>query len=353
MYEQRVLDALAPAVADRAARDELTVLRTHRRYRSSLYFVGVRDGLEPRWVVKRPDPDRRQQDLRPPPDAEAQFDALCRLHEHLGASGDDIMAPRPVALLQQIEALAMEYVAGQTLTDLMKVGRVVRPEPLLDGVARAAAALRLIHRLAPSVSSTVDENEWMRHAAREARRHLLVARLPFRHSWLTVDSREWLTVDSREPRYVEPAEVLLHGDWAPENVVLGDHGLTCLDPELSHRGWPERDVSRFLVMLCDAPVFVTTTGLPAWALLRRRAAVTFLAAFYGDRGVSPLLRPLFLADLAARWAMRDVDVVRRNPAGTRSRRLLLRHHFTALLDEASDPGWPGNLLPHAVAAAAR
>lgn len=345
MYEQRVLDALAPTVADTAARDELTVLRTHRRYRSSLYFVGVRDELEPRWVVKRPDPERRQQDLRPPPDAEAQFDALCRLHEHLGASGEGITAPRPVALLQRIEALAMEYVAGQTLTDFMTLGRVVRPEPLLAGIARAAAALRVIHRLAPSVSSTVDETQWTAHAAREARRHLLVARLPIRDSWLTLDGHE--------PRYVEPAEVLLHGDWAPENVVLADQGLTCLDPELSHRGWPERDVSRFLVMLCDAPVFVTTTGLPAWTLLRRRAVVTFLAAYYGERGVSPLLRPLFLADLAARWAMRDVDVVRRNPAGTRSRRLLLRHHFTALLDEASAPGWPGSLLPHAVAAAAR
>lgn len=341
----RVVDALAAALADGTPASDLVVLRTVRRHRSALWFVGLRRDRCPRWVVKRPDPDRRQQDLRSPSGADAQLRGLLLLHEHLSASSDRISAPRPVGLLPELEALAMEHVGGQTLTGLLRPAVLLRPGPLLVGLAGAAEALLLIHQIASSSAvERIDSRRMRRRVGGEVRRHLEAAGLPCGDRW-------GLTETTSAP-WVESREVLLHGDWAPENVVVSGSGISCLDPELSHYGLPERDVSRFLVMFSEAPLFVLAPTVGGARQFRRRAASTFLTGYYGDRGVSPLLQPLLVEALAARWAMRDQDVARRSPPGTRSRRLLLRRHFTALIEEAASPGWPEAVRPAASAGGA-
>lgn len=335
--EARVLEELSGALGavwDRLPATGLA-LRTVRRPRATLYFIGCPGERTPRWVVKHPEPACRQQDLGSPPHALAQLEALVVLHDHLRTTSARITAPRPVALLPGVEALAREYVAGQTLSDLMSPDRVVGPEPVSLGVRRAAEALLVVHRVAPGITGAVDLTATLRRAGEQVRRHLGSAGLPCRDNWLLL----------HEPRcnFVEPREVALHGDWVPENVVLSGEQVACLDPELIRRGWPERDVSRFLALLFEAPLFVTEVEGHAATRLRRRATVSFLRAYYGDRGVSQLLQPLLMADLAARWAMRDHDVVRRNPPGALGRRMLLRRHFDAVLDEVSVPGWPRTL----------
>ena len=352
MSEQQVLAALAEALGPAAvssrgpnAAARLSVLRTMQRNRSSLYFVAPAGEDAPRWVVKRPETRRAQADLRPPPDAAAQYAALEVLHEHLSSTSSRVAAPAPVALLADVGAFASEYVAGHTLLELLGAGTVGRPSRLLDGIRDAAGALALIHQIAPEATESADETPSLACALEQAEQQLRAAGLDHRvRRPLLSDTVRGHGLDGRrDPR----GDVLLHGDWAPENVLLAGPRLICLDPELTQRGRPEHDVARFLVMLCDAPLFVTAMRIPAVARLRRRAAVTFAHGYYGSAGVSPGLQPLMVASLASRWVMRDADVVRRKPRAASWRRALLRRHFTALLDEVAEPGWPECRTTHA------
>ncbi len=336
MHEQQVLAALAATLPGAPPVDELVVLRTLRKRRSLLYFVSRRDGSTPRWVVKRPDPDRPQHDIRPPADARTQFASVVRLHDHLAAHGTRISSPRPVGLLPDVESLAMEYVSGQSLVELIRPRSVLQPGPLLAGMADAAEALLLMHRLAPRPAEAVDVAAVWSSTAEEV--HRLLDAPPLSHG------SRWSLPGAAPGSWVQPQEVLAHGDWAPENVMLDGESVICIDAELDEHRWAEQDVARFLVMLSDAPLFVTMTSAPPVMRIRRRAASAFITGYYGDRGVSPLLQPVLVNALAARWAMRDQDVVWRRPPGARSRRLLLRRHFTSLLDEATAVGWPECLL---------
>jgi Ser/Thr protein kinase RdoA (MazF antagonist) len=129
--------------------------------------------------------------------------------------------------------------------------------------------------------------------------------------------------------------VVLHGDFVPENVLLSEGAVHCLDPDLTHRNWAEEDVARFVVMLCDAPLFVTAGMTPPVRALRQLAVSTFLQGYYGDEPVSPLLRPLMLSLVAARWRARHEDVTLRGARFPGARQALVRRHFRAFLDEVT------------------
>lgn len=98
-------------------------------------------------------------------------------------------------------------------------------------------------------------------------------------------------------------------------------------------------------MFVDAPMVVVAADLPPVQALRRRVSATFLAAYYGDADWPATLKPLFVGALTSRWATRHTDL-RHRPASLRSaRELVLRRHFTRMLDEVSSPSWPGSLRP--------
>ena len=335
--EQQVLDRVRPLLANEGYARNVVVLHTGpARRRSSLYFLGL-EGHRPdcRWVVKQPHSGSVQADLASPRDAVAQFEALQRLHAHLQRSGHPAATPRPLAYLPELAAYVMEFVPGPTVTDLLTAGAVVRPAPLLSAVASAAHLLRAVHTVEPAEPGLVDLAALDTLAASRGRRMLAVAGLPLRDRWFTATPGAGALPGRR---------VLLHGDFAPENVVLSPSGVCCLEPDLCDRDWGEHDVVRFLVMLYDAPLFVVVGGLPAVRSLRRRAAATFLDSYYGSHSRPPSLRPMMVASLIARWSTRHDDLVARDPWLRAARRRLVHRHFTHLLDEVSSPTWP-NLLP--------
>jgi aminoglycoside phosphotransferase (APT) family kinase protein len=330
--ESEVLDRLRPVLVGHVRAedlDTLVVLRTGpSRRRSSLYFVGIAGDETCRWVVKRPTSESQQDDLTSPLPAPQQFKALQRLHAHLLRLDENMATPRPLALLPEIHAYVMEYVPGPTVTGLMRPRAVVDPDHLLDSVAVAGRLLQAVHALEPAKSDLIDLSRLHEHTSIRARQLLTAAGLPVRHHWLDAELVSTTTTGS---------EVVLHGDYAPENVVLSPTGVVCLEPDLAERGWPEHDVVRFLLMLADAPLFVTGTEVPAVRRLRRRASAQFLDSYYGGSSRPELLRHLMLLSLAARWSTRHTDVTRRNPRLRRARQLLLHRHFTRLLDEVSAP----------------
>jgi hypothetical protein len=335
--ESLVLDRVRPVLADQADPREVVVLHLGPgRRRSSLYFLGLAGARsECRWVVKQPHSTSSQADLASPREAVVQYDALQRLHAHLAHSADAVGTPRPVAYLPELAAYVMEFVPGPTVTDLITHRAVARPGPLLEAVAGAARVLHAVHAVEPGLPGLVDVAELDVQAATRGRQALAAQGLRVRERWFT---------PTPSARPTAGRKVLLHGDFAPENVVLSPSGLCCLEPDLCERDWAEHDVVRFLVMLFDAPLFVVGGHLPPVRSLRRRAATTFLDAYYGS-GVRPAaLRPLMIASLALRWSTRRSDLLARDSRLRAARIRLVRSHFTRLLDEVSRPTWP-SLLP--------
>jgi aminoglycoside phosphotransferase (APT) family kinase protein len=330
MSDEKVLDHLRPVLVGHVSQedlDRLVLLRTApTRRRSSLYFVGLAGADTCRWVVKRPTSESQQDDLSSPLPAPAQFSALERLHTHLHGLDEAMATPRPVGLLPEIDAYVMEYVPGPTVTDLMRPRALVDRDPLLDSVVLAGRLLQAVHALEVPTPDIVDLTELEERTTTRAQRLLTDAGLPVRDHWFRAEPASGTTTG---------CEVLLHGDYAPENVVLSPSGVVCLEPDLTERGWPEHDVVRFVLMLADAPLFVAGTEVPAVRRLRHRASARFLEAYYAGPSRPESLRPLMLLSLAARWSTRHADVTRREPRLGRARQALLHRHFTRLLDEVS------------------
>lgn len=305
--EETVLESLRPALREEVSASDLDRIVVHPgppRHRSKLYFVGF-DGSPPeyRWVVKQPAVDRRQEDLASPMSAAAQFEALQRLHTHLLRGDGAVVAPRPVALMPEIGAYAMEYVYGPTVRDLVGVRAVLRPEKLLTPVAKAAQVLHAVHSVERAQPEIVE--------------------------------------GSSVSRTVTGSRVLLHGDFAPENVILTSSGAyCCIDADLAERGSAEKDVARFLMMLFEARLFIMGADVPPVQRLRRSAATAFLTAYYGERPWPESLRPLTLTGLVSRSSIREEQLSERSPALTRARSVMLKRHFENLLAEVSRPEWP-------------
>ena len=335
--ESAVLECLRWALAEEVEPsdpDDLVIVHTGpSRRRSTLYFLGLA-GSRPacRWVVKQPNSGSHQADLRSPLSAVGQFQALQRLHGHLRQCDGLVATPRPVAYVPEIGAYVMEYVPGHTLTALIRPRAVLRPGSLLHGVAGSAQGLHAVHSLESAEADRVDLPDLSRYAATRGRQLLETAGLPTRDRWFVPSSSANSTTAWR---------VLLHGDFAPENVLLSPSGFYCLEPDLCERDWAEHDVVRFLLMLFDAPLFVAGVDIPPVQNLRRKAAATFLDAYYGEEPWPDALRPLMVLSVTARWSTRHTDIAKRVPRRRPARELLLRRYFWKLLDEVSSPVWPG------------
>jgi aminoglycoside phosphotransferase (APT) family kinase protein len=335
--EQVVLDLVRSALVDEAGHldpgDLVIVHEGRARRRSSLYFVGLA-GSRPacRWVVKQPNSGIEQADLASPLSALSQFRALQRLHRHLLVYGGTVGTPRPVAYLPELDAYVMEYVPGPTVTSLITAGAILRPNTLLKAVSSSAEVLQAVHSIEPAVTDRIDLADLSGRAASRGRQLLEEAGLPTRDRWFEpgATTSAYATIARK---------VVLHGDFAPENVVCAPSGFYCLEPDLVERDWPEYDVARYVLMLFDAPLFVAGAYLPPLQNLRRRAGATFLDAYYRNGAWADALQPLMLLSLAARWSMRHTDLARRAPRLRRSRERLVRRHFERLLDEVSAPGW--------------
>ncbi|MDX6324771.1 MAG: hypothetical protein QOK15_1125, partial [Nocardioidaceae bacterium] len=300
MDDTELLGLLAPVLAadaGTASSAGFAVVRQSRRNRSIVYFVGLLGSDVPRWVVKVPSTARVQHDLTSPLAAETQFAVMERLHTDLGRGS--VRTPRPVAYVPELDAVVTEFVDGSTVAAVVSEG-LVRRSQVAPALEAAATTLRALHELSPVEDVEVDLAGVEREAIGAARTHLQVESLPIKESWFRPAGTS--------SRLVVGRRVVLHGDFVPENVLLTTDSSYCLDPDLTHRDWAEQDVARFVVMLCDAPLFVTAGVTPPVRALRRLAVTTFLTAYYGGQPASPLLRPLTLSLVAARWRARHEDV---------------------------------------------
>ena len=331
--DEELLRALEPVLRlhEGVAPGAMVVLRRMVRRRSVLYFVGsVADPETCRWVVKAPTVEAQRLGIRPPMSAADQLAAVQRLHEFLSHGDGRLGAPRPVGLLPEVDALVMECVDGRSLWELVGLRALLDPAALLAGVRASAVALRHLHGIAPTRVLTADLGALHRAVAADSAAALRGVGLQVQERWLP---------PAEDARPTPGCDVLLHGDWAPENVMLTGEGVMCLDPELTDRGWAEHDVARFLLMLLDRPVFLVSEQSIRGRRLRSAATAAFVSAYYGAQPVSPLLRPLLLREVSRRWAVRHSDLQGAAPRLFQARQWLLRRYFTALLDELGDPRW--------------
>jgi aminoglycoside phosphotransferase (APT) family kinase protein len=333
--EQSVVVALRSALLagdELCDADELVVVSRVERRRSTMYFVGVAG--QPgaiRWVVKQPRTATQQHDLASPLTAQGQYEALVALRDVLEGHHPRFSAPRPIALLAGAGAFAMEFVEGRSIPQLVHARAVLEPRPALDGVRSAAALLQALHAVQPEAGGFIDREKLATDELGDGGRVLQRVGLPVRSSWFD-------RVPCPQPTQTS---VLLHGDFAPENVVITSGATYCLDPALSGRGPRELDVVRFLTMLCDAPLFIHTLAPGPVGRLRRRMSAEFVETYYGGSGRPTSLQPMLVHALALRWAQRHDHIFERDARAPAAWTMLLRAYFSRLLTEvSSSPQWP-------------
>ena len=197
-----VLAALTRALSDSGDELRLQFVAPDRLgRRSTIYFVGLQDApARCRWVVKAPNSHVVREDLPPPASADVQFAALARAAEHLASASDQLATPRPVALLPEIDAYAMAYVSGESLSRRIRMAAVVRPAHLLEGVAAAASIIRSLHGLEPAREMSIDLRTAVRRSLERSRAALERVGLPAPFA---------APLDSPEPTAVMGKEVLL------------------------------------------------------------------------------------------------------------------------------------------------
>ena len=334
--ENALLENLRPLLASEISAHELdkVVLQKVIRDRSCIYFVGF-DGptFDCRWVVKQPAVHFRQADLAPPLSAAALFEAHQRLHEHLHRLDGSILSPRPIGVMPDVNAYVMDYVTGSRVSSHLAFRSLRTPQQLRHGMAESARVLQTVHTLEVAQPEIVQLAD-LEHEARTTAAQLI------RGAGLRVPSHGFFS-GSSTTRSTTTSNVVLHGDFAPENVIVGDTATYCLDADLAEKGAAEKDVVRYLVMLYQAKFFMVGVDVAQVQELRRRAAADFLSAYYGDQPWPESLQPLMVVGLAARYVRRRMGGVRRS--GLRSarrvlmpaRRVLDRHYFQKLLDEVS------------------
>jgi aminoglycoside phosphotransferase (APT) family kinase protein len=326
--EPALLAALAGEVDEPATR--LVVVRRRLAGRSSITVVAVDYGQEPqpRWLVKQPHTDWAQDDLDNPVTAEEEFAALTRLDEHFRDAAVPWRVPRPVALLPGLGGLAMEFVRGRTLKELLYYKTALRPEPLLGGLASAGQLLRHVHGLEEPAAATVDLRD-------EACAVLEVAAERLAPLGLSIPERVARTLHEVPSVRVQTPHVRLHGDFGPANVLLAEDGSTVvLDPALLSVGTPEEELVRFVALMSGAIRFAPELAVRPLSAVRHHLEHRLLDAYYGEQ--PPLLLELkYQHQLVRRWCrLRELAQQHERPALLPLRLTLVARQMRALLLES-------------------
>lgn len=111
---------------------------------------------------------------------------------------------------------------------------------LLDGEADPAVAWRLGELLATLHSSTADVDIGSAESFDAQRIDPYFRTVQRRHPSLAATIGRYVT------RLVATERCLVHGDYSPKNVLVGDDGLWVIDWEIVHRGDPAFDVAFLL-----------------------------------------------------------------------------------------------------------
>jgi aminoglycoside phosphotransferase (APT) family kinase protein len=300
--------------------------------RSTIYFVGDRahPSVGCLFVVKQPNEHSTQEDLPDPLGAEAQFEAQARLARHFDAVSSTLRVPRPVALLPEVGAFAMEYIHGRDVTQYITWRALLLPDPLFNVVRLAARFLRHIHSIDEAAIRPVD----LRALAREP---LLLAEAVMAPLGLAFPPEVTQTLDAVPKRSVPAPVVRLHGDFAPVNVIADASGhATGIDAAFDTIGFPENDLARFLAMFSTERRFVVAQRAATVQRARRQAEDAFVASYYRDAAVSPLLEIHRIDALGRRWVRRHAARRRGRPVLASARARVVDAYFRTLLRESAE-----------------
>jgi aminoglycoside phosphotransferase (APT) family kinase protein len=329
-----VLRALDQALADLGISHGTLGLSSppHFHARSTIYFVA--DGSHPRrgcrWVIKCPDEAARQDDLGTPLAAEDEYEALRVLTAHFASVAPKLRVPRPLAYLPEVRALAMEYVKGTSLDDLVRPRSLLRTRPLLDAVALSGRFLRHLHALEAPYSTEISARALADEVLELAETRLAPAGLAL-PAVLLAELRRVADTD------VAVSAVRLHGDFAPVNMLLnGGNSVTGIDAGLTEVGPAEDDLARFLMMLVTDRLFLLTADSARARALRRSVQATLVEAYTGDARTSAFLELRFIHQLCLRLLQRHNARAMRRPSLSGFRKGVVDRFFALLLVERAE-----------------
>jgi hypothetical protein len=307
----RVLASLARALGTDTGR-----LRLARppvgSLRSTLYFVGNAGSSKPRWVVKQTHPATAVDAVATLP-VTTELESLSLLqswHEEHGS------VAAPVGLLPDIDALALEFVPGRHMRDLILADPRHAAPIALEALTAAGEYLRRTHAAGDAGDDEVD-------LAEVAAAVLSRSSEALRAAGLRLPATAVAALRAVPSRVVPTRRVLLYGDFVPANLIVTFSGdIVGIDPVLQELGLPEDDVARFLAVVVSDTRFVPGLVLPSVRRTSRDLQEAFLAGWSGKPTPSTLLEVRLLQALAMRW-LRRRELTRLRTAPARARRLLI------------------------------
>lgn len=280
--------------------------------RSTLYFVGNAGSSSPRWVVKQTRPATAVDTVATLPVA-TELAALSLLQSW---HGDGPRVARPVGLLTDIDALALEFVPGRPLRELV-VADPRHPQPdTLEALRAAGEYLRRTHVAGEADEKEVDLAEVADAVLGRASSALSAVGLSLPAT--VVDALRGVP-----SRAVVTRRTLLYGDFVPANLIVTPaKNIVGIDPVLQVVGLPEDDVARFLAVVVSDTCFMPGIVLPSVRRTSRDLQEAFLTGWSGRAVPATLLDLRLLQALALRW-LRRRELTRMREAPARARRLLV------------------------------
>jgi colanic acid/amylovoran biosynthesis glycosyltransferase len=237
----------------------LGVRRVHERHDAFMAEVTITDGVTKRDVIVR---QPRWEEGQPPPQerARAEFEVLSMLHdamiqEQFDHTGRIICSvPRLLMFDEPNHALVTERADGKSLAGIMYESRARGAARLTIALRRAGTWLRVMQ----SHTKTGEDG-----------RHVLTAVVVLAMQDLELATAADRTIRRRHDHIVERLRTLEakvaerplplvghHGDYAPDNIFVGDRRLDVIDFSNYREGLPFEDVAQLLVYLelCSFPL---------------------------------------------------------------------------------------------------
>jgi aminoglycoside phosphotransferase (APT) family kinase protein len=319
-----VISSLARALNTHRA--ELSLVREPvSSLRSTLYFAGELGDSNPRWVVKQTHPATAV-DAVPTLPVAAELRSLALLESWL--DGDAPVA-RPVGLLPEIDALALEFVPGRAL-------RAIFTDDLRRPAAEAVSALRATGDYLRRVHIAGNAGEDEVDLAEVAERVLSRSAEALAAAGLSLPEPAAAALRAVRSQRVRTRRTLLYGDFVPANLIVTSSGhIVGIDPVLQEAGLPEDDAARFLAVVMSDTKFVPGLVLPSVRRTGRELQEAFLEGWSGQPVPSILLGIRLMQALSLRW-LRRRELTRLREAPARARRLLIDQFMTHVIQQAAE-----------------
>ena len=292
--------------------------------RSTLYFAGELGDSDPRWVVKQTHPATAVDAVATLPVA-AELGSLALLE-----SWHDRSEPvaRPVCLLPEIDALALEFVPGRSLRAIFTADLRHPAAEAFSALRATGDYLRRVHRAGDAGEEEVDLAEVAEAVLSRSTEALAAAgqRLP---------DAATAALRAVRSRRLRTRRTVLYGDFVPANLIVTSSGhIVGIDPVLQETGLPEDDAARFLAVVMSDTKFVPGLVLPSVRRTGRELQEAFLSGWSGRRDPSPLLGVRLMQALSLRW-LRRRELTRLREAPAYTRRLLIDQFMTHVIQEAA------------------